>query len=264
LLSTGSPQIKELVKVNAETAVAAVSTETRLEGVCKAFHEHLGLKAVCKDLLIQVLSPEEAKCKALQLPHCTGFTFEGGPTEHRITVYFKSDWETMTKDTMTVSGYSSTNWTSYRMTEEACTAGDSVKAVFPPNGKRYGAVVSSFGLDQSITVNWLDGGKTHRVLDPRQVTKDHRCQPAVQRQMQPMQAVEAPGDHSFGWEADDALADANVDVPELPACATRSRETLEETQSSIQAPLTTKTVGEGVGWKASGASKRKEKSFCCC
>lgn len=232
------------------------------------------MKAVGKDLLIQVLSPEEAKCKALQLPHCAGFTFEGGPTQHRITVYFKSDWQTMTKDTMTVSGYSSTDWTSYRMTEEACTAGDSVKAIFPPNGKRYGAVVSSIGLDQSITVNWLDGGKTHRVLEPRQVTKDHKGQPTVQRQMQPVQAIEAPGDHSFGWEAHDLPADVNVDVLELPAGATRSRERLqppEETPNSILAPVTTKTVDEGVEWRASAASKRvreghgrKERPFCCC
>lgn len=133
--------------------------------VCAAFCEHEGfIDASGPDLLVQTMTPEEAKCKAAAMPNCRGFTYEGEPTDMPVKMYFKGQWSISS---------SGCRHTSCKKEAVSCAVGDSVLATFTPNGRRYAAEIESISADNTITVKWADGGKTHRTLCPLKVFKDY-------------------------------------------------------------------------------------------
>lgn len=143
--------------------------------VCSAFYEHEGFLDG-PDLLTQTMTPEEAKCKAASMPECIGFTYsEAAPalisSGMPVRTHFKSKWNI---------GKTVGRWTSFKKEEVACAVGDSVMAVFTPNGRRYPAKISSISHDNAITVDWVDGGRTHRTLPQSKVFKDGCAPSAVQ------------------------------------------------------------------------------------
>merc|ERR1719426_579929 len=53
-------------------------------------------------------------------------------------------------------------------------------AMFTPNDRRYPAHIASVNPDSTITVDWIDGGKTHRTLAASKVFKDGVAPPRSQ------------------------------------------------------------------------------------
>lgn len=72
------------------------------------FVKHDGFLADGGDLLVAKCTVEEAKCKALELPGCQGFTFHGADGDGQFAVHFKSCWHFATHPQMV--------WTSYKYT----------------------------------------------------------------------------------------------------------------------------------------------------
>jgi len=167
LSSHAKDLIKQAVK---EAAESWPDVGQHLER-CAGFIEYEGFMDTGPDLLVQSLTLEEAKCKAATMDDCVGFTYEGEACAQRVKMYFKGEGNINS---------SKPGHTSYKKEEVVCAVGDSAMAIFEPNGRRYQAEIEFLNADNTITVRWKDGGKTHRVLPSYKVFKDAVGTPSAQ------------------------------------------------------------------------------------
>lgn len=183
--------------------------------VCAGFCEYQGF--VCgPDLLVQTLTPEEAICKASTMQNCSGFTYEGGPTDWPVKIFFKSRWN--------IGG---SGWMSYKKEEEVpCSVGDDVMATFLPTGKRYPATIVAIDADNTITVSWLDGCKTHCSMPPSKVFKDAKMSSSPHVE-EPSATPIYLGDHTNDLDTAGNMAVLDSGVGGLP--------TIKESERSLSA-----------------------------
>lgn len=238
--------------------------------VCSGFVQYEGMVDHGPSLLIQTMTVEDAKCKASAMPNCVGFTFEGPPTDDLVKVYFKSQWQLV-----------GTVATSYRLEEVQCAVGDAVMAEFAPSGKRYAATIAAIAPDNTITVDWKDSCKTHRVLPPSKVFKDVVA-PPKQEEATPVAkfpSVEKPSrsDNRIGADDKEILPDAKLVASDgsrfVPPSILDGEQALSTSvdRSLRPAPVEKKEVRSPLGDREQAAviasmphlQKRKEK-YCCC
>lgn len=167
-----SSHAKDLIKQAVKEAAESWPDEggQHLER-CAGFLEYEGFMDTGPDLLVQSLTLEEAKCKAATMDNCVGFTYEGEACAQRVKMYFKGEGNINS---------SKPGHKSYKKEEVVCAVGDSAMAIFEPNGRRYQAEIEFLNADNTITVRWKDGGKTHRVLPSYKVFKDAVGTPSAQ------------------------------------------------------------------------------------
>jgi len=202
------------------------------------------------DLLVTMMSVEDAKLKCSDLPGCCGFTFQAASPEGNACIYFKKTWSIVPVEGST--------WTSYRYVKADClhhplSAELLVHVALQPHSNvdfpqitevcdRIEADSQDMTVATSLLIAVLCGPAgfreklkvltiMHEMLYNNEVVAQFRCSPCLKEALGSLQATQDTG---LGAAADENIRMLATEIGK--ACTLRQSSSLSSSNSSVSPP----------------------------